>query len=101
MENHVPSIQTSVQLWLPRLSCQAAVPAKRAGIPTERNASTKRMDNPVQEAMPCLIDSAGLWLVFSRSVLYSTPTTSGIIRFIVSMSARMSVHLATRGAKRL
>jgi len=51
------------------------------------------MDNPVQEAMPCLIDSAGLWLVFSRSVLYSTPTTSGIIRFIVSMAARMSAHL--------
>ncbi len=48
-----------------------------------------------------LIDSAGLWLVFSRSVLYSTPTTSGIIRFIVSMAARMSAHLATRGAKRL
>ena len=45
-------------------------------IPAARRASTSSTESPVQEAI-CRIDSAGLWLVFSRAVLYSTPDASG------------------------
>ena len=44
-------------------------PAARAGTPTLRQASTSKMDNPVQVAMPCSMDSLGLWLVARRLVL--------------------------------
>jgi hypothetical protein len=57
------------QVWLPRLSCQLATPATRAGTPTARQASTSRIESPVQVARPCSIDSAGDWFGFLRPVL--------------------------------
>ena len=95
-----PSIITSVQLWLPRSSLHEGVPANRAGIPTARSASTSRIASPVHEAMCWRIDSAGFWFVFSRSVLYSTPTSAHMLRFTESTAARMSRHPATRGVNR-
>ncbi len=42
--------QTSTQVWLPRWVVQRGVPTIRAGIPTARQASIRRIDSPVHEA---------------------------------------------------
>ena len=47
-----PSSQTSTQEWLPLWSLHSGVPTKRAGTPTDRQASTRITLSPVQEAMP-------------------------------------------------
>src|SRR5262245_15783064 len=67
-----PLSQTSTQVWLPRLSAHRGVPTRRAGMHTARQASLSTMDSPVQEALPCAIDSFGLWLGALRCVEYLT-----------------------------
>ena len=42
--------QTSTQLWLPGWVVHRGVPTSRAGIPTARQASIRRIDSPVQLA---------------------------------------------------
>src|SRR6187402_2458922 len=54
--------QISIQVWLPRLSCQLGTPTSRAGTHTARQASLKTIDSPVQDAVPWSIDSLGLKL---------------------------------------
>src|SRR5438046_424234 len=63
---------TSTQVWLPRLFAHSGVPTTRAGTHTLRQASTSRIDSPVQVASPCSIDSLGLWFAFLRPVEYFT-----------------------------
>src|SRR5215210_6201946 len=64
--------QTSTQVWLPRLFAQSGVPARRAGTHTARHASARTIDSPVHDALPCSIDSFGLWFGAFRSVEYLT-----------------------------
>src|SRR5262245_12105333 len=67
-----PSSQISTQVWLPDLLAHSGVPTNRAGTPTLRQASLRRIDNPVQEARPVSIDSFGLCCAFLRPVEYLT-----------------------------
>src|SRR5262249_18003919 len=67
-----PSSQISTQVWLPRLLAHSGVPANRAGTQTARHASLSTIDSPVHDALPCSIDSFGLWLGAFRSVEYLT-----------------------------
>src|SRR5262249_50991880 len=61
-----PSSQISSQVWLPELFDHSGVPASRVGTATLRQASLSRIDRPVQEAVPCSIDSLRLSLALFR-----------------------------------
>jgi hypothetical protein len=70
---HALPSHTSTHVWLPPAGWSpaaghSAMPAMRAGTPTERHASASRIDRPVHEASPCSIDSEGLWQAFLRLV---------------------------------
>src|SRR5437867_4743133 len=67
-----PLSQISTQVWLPLLSAHSAVPTSRAGTPTLRQTSLRRIDSPVQDANPCSMDCRGLWLACLRWVEYLT-----------------------------
>src|SRR5262245_27012971 len=74
-----PLSQISTQVWLPRLFAHSGVPTRRAGTHTARQASLSTIDRPVQDALPCSIDSFGLWLGAFRSVEkrnFSLPNSS-------------------------
>src|ERR1700754_2235876 len=60
--------QISTQVCLPPLLAHRGVPTRRAGTHTARQASASTIDRPVQDALPCAIDSLGLWLGALRSV---------------------------------
>src|SRR5262249_2269325 len=60
--------QVSTHVWLPRLLAHSGVTTRRAGMHTARQASLSTIDSPVQLALPCAIDSLGLWLGALRSV---------------------------------
>ena len=60
--------QISTQVWLPRLFAHSGVPTSRAGTHTARHASLSTIDSPVHDALPCSIDSFGLWFGAFRCV---------------------------------
>src|SRR5918997_284966 len=82
-----PLSHTSTQVWLPRLFAHSGVPTTRAGTHTARQALTRMIDRPVQDAFPCSIDSFGLWFGALRSVEYLTLSflnTVSLIRWAAS-----------------
>src|SRR5436190_12513371 len=60
--------QISTQVWLPLLFAHSGVPTSRAGTHTDRHASESTIESPVQDALPCSIDSFGLWFGALRCV---------------------------------
>src|SRR5262245_39667625 len=107
--------QTSTQVWLPDLLAHSGVPTTRAGMPTLRQASTSRIDRPVQEASPDSIDSFGLWLARLRPVEYFTFTlpkraelifwaaSAGVLlpSIIGRQTSRSFLRQGSRGSSRL
>ncbi len=84
-----PLSQISTQVWLPDLFAHSGVPTRRAGTATLRHASLSRIDSPVHDALPCAIDSLGLWCGFLRPVEYFT--------FSLGKTVRLSCCAASLG----
>src|SRR4051794_40446560 len=95
-----PLSHTSTQVWLPRLFAHRGVPASRAGTQTARQASLRTIDRPVHEALPCSIDSFGLWFGALRSVEYLTLSFLKTISLIFWAASAGVLHSFATGRHR-
>ena len=74
---------------MPDPSVHIGTPTNRAGTPTARHASTRRIESPEHDASPDSIDSLGAWSARRLFVEYFTP--------VFAKSALLSIVAACAG----
>src|SRR5215207_6531140 len=92
--------QISTQVWFPRLFAHRGVPTNRAGTQTARQASLNTMDRPVHDALPCSIDSFGLWFGAFRWTEYPTFSFGKTSTFSLWAASDGVLHVFAMGRQR-